>query len=261
MKLIRPSYEIITPIKGEEILTQIEIAARTCYKSENKIDTKRNRYWVTDNDGNRLLTINDTIDAVSAKILIPKLISRGHEAMLEFGGNIAIKFICDRGISHELVRHRVASFAQESTRYCNYGNDKHITFIIPEWCKNIPIGTFDTSWKQGELIKPFYDANGNINPIFNNTDLNELIWIESIAACEDDYQALIVNNWSPQQARSVLPNSLKTEINVSANIREWRHIFKLRTANAAHPQMRELMRPLLDEFKSKIPILFDDIDY
>jgi thymidylate synthase (FAD) len=166
---------------------------------------------------------------------------RNHEAMLEFGGNITVKFICDRGVSHELVRHRLVSFAQESTRYCNYGNNDHIEFIIPCWCKEIE--------EQETNVCHFID------------DSTETIWLHTMYKCEEGYLNMINQGWSPQQARSVLPNSLKTEINMSANIREWRHIFKLRTSNAAHPQMRELMCPLLDEFKQRIPILFDDITY
>lgn len=229
MKLIKASYEIITPINGEEILKQIELAARTCYKSEDKIE-------YTGEFGNTMRGY-----AKSARVLIPKLIQRNHEAMLEFGGNITVKFICDRGVSHELVRHRLASFAQESTRYCNYGKGEHITFIIPCWFKELTEGDYDD--------------------IAITTIKEEIIWMESMLNSENNYLKLIRNNWSPQQARSVLPNSLKTEINVSANIREWRHILKLRTSKAAHPQMRELMCPLLDEFKQRIPILFDDINY
>ena len=171
------------------------------------------------------------------------LISKGHEAMLEFGGNITVKFICDRGVSHELVRHRVASFAQESTRYCNYGKDEHIQFIIPVW-----------SDLQEGIINDL-----NLDCIINS---NSIRWALSMYQAEANYLYLLnINKRTPQQARSVLPNSLKTEINVSANIREWRHIFKLRTANAAHPDMQALMRPLLDEFKCRIPLLFDDIIY
>ncbi len=227
MKLIKPYYEIRTPINGEEILIAIEQAARTCYKSEERIEVISGH-------------------ATSARTFVSKLISRGHEAMLEFGGMINVLFVCDRGVSHELVRHRVASFAQESTRYCNYNKDD-ITFIIPNWITELPdIKTLNTK-------------------VFDNTISNEegciLTWYDSCEFAEESYKELINHGWTPQQARSVLPNSLKTEINVSANIREWRHIFRLRASKAAHPSMRELMIPLLEEFKSKIPILFDDINY
>jgi thymidylate synthase (FAD) len=222
MKLIKPSFEILTYVMGEKILKDIELAARTCYKSEGKIEYEDRV------EGEILLP---KYYAKSARVLIPKLIKMGHEAMLEFGGNITVKFICDRGVSHELVRHRIASFAQESTRYCNY-EGKKVEFIFPLWLS----GTKGTA-EYG-------------------------VWVEAMQLAEMKYNALISNyGWSPQQARAVLPNSLKTEINMSTNIREWRHIFKLRTAKAAHPQMRELMCPLLTEFQKKIPILFDDITY
>ena len=241
MKLIKASYKILTPIDGEEILKQIELAARTCYKSEDKIeyeDTAPNFDTINIKD----------YYAKSARVLIPKLMNLNHEAMLEFGGMITVRFIVDRGVSHELVRHRVASFAQESTRYCNYGKDEHISFIIPCW--------FNKEWANS-----YNGINCNLNDIDagNCQEFTVREWCYQMAHSEVSYNCLISNNWSPQQARSVLPNSLKTEINVSANIREWRHIFKLRTAKAAHPQMKEVMIPLLNEFKSKIPLLFDDI--
>ena len=219
MKLIKPFYEILTPINGDEILKSIEKAARTCYKSEDKIQ-----------DG-------------SAEKLAQMLLNRGHEAMIEFGPSITVKFICDRGVSHEFVRHRLASFAQESTRYCNYGKDEHITFIIPCW-----LGITEGNYEYDDIKKYVHT--------------NQEIWLQAIYEAEINYYKLVrLKNWKPQQARSVLPNSLKTELNIKANIREWRHIFKMRTAKTAHPQMQELMQPLLDEFKEKIPILFDDIIY
>lgn len=230
MKLIKPYYEIRTPIDGEEILKNIELAARTCYKSEGKIEYSDTYFSTTYGDRE----INGY--AKSARELIPKLLNKNHETMLEFGGMINVLFVCDRGVSHELVRHRVASFAQESTRYCNYSTDKFdsgITFIIPEWLQKY-----------------------SLDP---NPPHDYLIWIDTMSDAEIAYANLIHQGWTPQQARCILPNSLKTEINLSANIREWRHIFKLRCSPAAHPQMRELMIPLLKEFQSKIPILFDNI--
>ena len=236
MKLIKASYKILTPIDGERILKDIELAARTCYKSEDKIE------YANHEDENRegiSKHLTDNYYAISARILIPKLITRGHEAMLEFGGTITVRFIVDRGVSHELVRHRLASFAQESTRYCNYGKDEHITFIIPNWL-------------QDNLIEGVFNHPQTLNK-------DERQWISVMENAEFNYNILLSLGWTPQQARSVLPNSLKTEINVSANIREWRHIFKQRTDKTAHPQMREVMIPLLKEFQTYIPILFDDI--
>lgn len=206
MKIINPTYAILDPdpIDGPKILRQIEQAARTCYKSENRI-TKG-----------------------SAEKLIEALIKRGHHAMLEFGPSITVNFVCNRGFTHELVRHRIASFAQESTRYCNYYNrDGGITVISPIYFK-------------GEHVA--YTR-----------------WEHAMRKAEKAYLFLISIGRSPQEARGVLPIDLKTEINIKANIREWRHILKLRTSTAAHPQMRQLMCPLLTEFKTKIPILFNDL--
>lgn len=256
MKLIKPYYKILTPINGEEILKQIELAARTCYQSEGKIKFDYDTFygeWFNRNFPDDPIEV--TINAISAKKLIPKLIANHHEAMLEFGGMITVRFVVDRGVTHELVRHRLASFAQESTRYCNY-KDKDIEFIIPNWL-NIEESTLSINITTGGFVKL-------IETSWNNVKYQEDIdaYLRILNSSEVNYNYLInCCNWTPQQARSVLPNSLKSEINVSANIREWRHILKLRTAKTAHPQMREVMCPLLDEFKSKIPILFDDINY
>jgi thymidylate synthase (FAD) len=223
MKLIKANYEILTPINGDDVLKTIEKVARTCYKSEDKI---------TEDSANKM---------------VQTLISRGHEAMIEFF-DITVKFVCDRGVSHELVRHRIASFAQESTRYVNYSKGQfegHLTFIIPEWCK-----TTEGLYEQPEDPNRIHDIG---EPNYT--------WVKAMYLSEKFYLKLIADGWQPQQARSVLPNSLKTEINIKMNLREWRYFFKLRTALAAHPSMREITRPLLDELKTKIPIVFDDITY
>lgn len=232
MILIKPSYEIVQCPTGEEALYYIERAARTCYKSEGKIDVSMFEATIaqSDNPDEERTEVKKIIRyAKSARDLVAKLIVRNHDAMIEFGGLLHVIFIVDRGVSHELVRHRLASFAQESTRYCNYGNDKDISFIIPCWLE---------------------------------TPEDSLIWKNAMFYDETWYNSLIKDyNWTPQQARSVLPNSLKTEINMSANLREWRHIFKQRCSPAAHPQMREVMIPLLHEMQAKIPLIFDDIKY
>jgi thymidylate synthase (FAD) len=146
--------------------------------------------------------------------------------MIEFG-HIAVKFITDRGVAHEIVRHRLCSFAQESTRYVNY-NNKGFEFIKPVW------------WDEWSPIE-------------------RTIWKEQMCWVGDRYNSLIELGSKPQQARSILPNSLKAEIVVKANVREWRHIFKLRCNKAAHPQMVGLMTPLLEELKEKFPVLFGDL--
>ena len=216
MKIIKPSYEILTPISdgGIKELQHIEKIGRVCYKSEDRI----------------------TDDGESAKKFVKMLISNGHEAMLEHS-SLSVKFVVDRGVSHELVRHRIASFAQESTRYCNYSKDKfnnEITVILP--C--------------------FFDTGMGILS-------NSLVYQEWKLACEcaeERYFNLLKMGATPQQARTVLPNSLKTEITITANYREWRNFFKLRTAEASHPQMREITIPLLKELQTLIPIIFDDIE-
>lgn len=208
MRIIEPSYEILTDISegGIKELQHIEKIGRVCYKSEDKI----------------------TEDGESAKKFVKMLIERTHEAMIEHS-SLSVKFTVDRGVSHELVRHRIASFAQESTRYCNYSKDKFDNGIT--------------------FIKPFF---------FDDTKYQR--WVSAMADAESAYMDLINNGATPQEARSVLPNSTKTEITITANYREWRSFFKLRTAKAAHPSIREITIPLLKELKEKLPIIFDDIE-
>lgn len=206
MKIIEPSVEILTPIDGEAILKMLEAVGRTCYKSEDKIQES------------------------SAEKFISGIVKRGHEAVIEHY-NITVKFICDRGVTHEIVRHRLASYCQESTRYCNYSNDKF----------------------NGEItvIKPCFLAEGSEA---------YRMWTGICSLAEAYYFDLLNLGCTPQEARAVLPNSLKTELVMTANIREFRHFFKLRCSKAAHPQMREVALMLLKEFKERIPVLFDDID-
>lgn len=212
MKIIRSSYEILTPIDGIKELQAIEKIGRVCYKSEDRI----------------------TSDGESAKKFVAMLIKKGHEAMIEHS-SLSVKFICDRGISHELVRHRIASFAQESTRYCNYSKGKF----------NGEISVID--------IGKMTENCDNVNLILQE-------WYNAMQDAEKHYMEMINLGASPQIARSVLPTSQKTEITVTANYREWRNFFKLRTAKSAHPQMRELTIPLLKDLQSKLPIIFDDIE-
>lgn len=225
MKLIKPYTEILTPIDGNEVLRTIEKVARTCYKSE---------HLITDD---------------SAKVMVSSLLKRGHEAMIEFY-DITVKFVCDRGVSHEIVRHRVASYAQESTRYCNYSKDRfgsELTFIIPCWILDI---------EERSNMEYNYVAHAEYHHA--KDDANKQ-WYDLCLNSEFTYNSLIEKGWSPQEARSVLPNSLKTEINVKMNLREWRHFFKLRCDKPAHPQMRELTIPLLEKMHDLVPIIFDDL--
>lgn len=203
MNIIKPSVELITPIDGKTILKHLELCGRVCYKSEGKI----------------------TED--SAPKFIANILTRGHEAVLEHY-SFTVKFICDRGVSHEIVRHRLASYCQESTRYCNYGSrDGGITVIAPCF------------WDEGSE--------------------EYMAWKHSCMVAERRYLELLEMGATPQEARTVLPNSLKTEVIMTANIREWRHFLKLRCSSAAHPQMQEVARMLLKEVHTKIPVLFDDI--
>lgn len=208
MKVVNSSYEILSLIDSKSILQSVEIAGRTCYKSEEKIT-------------------ND-----SAMKFVSMIIKRGHESVLEHE-KITVRFINDRGVSHEEVRHRLCSFSQESTRYINYSKDN----------------------RGGEL------SIIDIEHHLNNPSVSLSIWLDHMQSCEDSYKAMIDAGESPQIARSVLPNSLKTEIVISANLRQWREVFRQRTSKFAHPQIREVMCPLLDELKSKLPIIFDDINY
>lgn len=211
METDNQQFEIEGNIDGVAILKNIELFGRTCYKSEEKISES------------------------SSKKFVENIIKIGHESVVEHE-KITVRIICDRGVSHEIVRHRIASYSQESTRYCNYSDNKF--------------------GRQITVIEPFFWRMSD-----EKSSKKYNIWKKAMLAAEKAYLELIDEGATPQEARSVLPNSLKTEIVVTMNMREWRHFFKLRTSKAAHPQMREIACPLLDEFKNRIPILFDDIDY
>lgn len=211
MKIISANVKIITPADGKTILKRLEQCGRVCYKSQAKV----------------------TED--SHKKFVQNIISRGHEAVLEHC-SFTVKFICDRGVSHEIVRHRLASYCQESTRYCNYSKNSFGNQIT--------------------VIRPCYFDTGT------RDQSNSLVYEEWKTACEKaerSYFKLIEMGATPQEARAVLPNSLKTEVVMTANIREWRHFLKLRCSKAAHPQMREVALMLLEKAHDHTPILFDDI--
>jgi thymidylate synthase (FAD) len=205
MRIIEPGFEFMEEVDGEQIIKKIERAGRVCYKSESNISDD------------------------SAERFIRNIIRRGHESVLEHG-SVSVRIICDRGVTHEIVRHRVASYSQESTRYCNYSSEKFGNEIT--------------------VIKPCF---------WDGTEKAYAIWKESMELLEKNYIAMLEAGAKPEEARSILPNSLKTEIVVTMNIREWRHFFKLRTDVKAHPQMREIAGKMLAEFKEKMPVLFEDI--
>jgi thymidylate synthase (FAD) len=205
MEIIEPSVKLETPVNYTEdarrIYCNLERYGRVAYKSES------------------------LIDADSAEIFIRKIIKNGHESVLEHE-SFTVRFICDRGVSHELVRHRLCAFTQESTRYCNY-------------------------YKKGiQFIKPCFLVPGS---------KQWFLWEKAMVYAEKAYNEMIQIGMTPQEARSVLPNSLKTEIVVTANMREWRHILKLRTSPAAHPQMQQVMNILKMELQARLPVIFGDL--
>lgn len=228
-EVVKPSVEVIMSQDWREVLRHIEKIGRTCYKSE------------------------DRITEYSYGPFILGLIDRGHEAMLEHF-SITVKFQTDRGVSHELVRHRLCSFAQTSTRYCNYSQEKfgsRIKVIEPEYFPR------DGECKPMSFQVPLFNS-------INNSDMNAFdVWFIAVATANWAYQTLVKDfGKSPQEARSVLPNSLATEIYVTANIREWRHILKLRavgTTGKPHPDMQRIMLMALEKLSYAIPIVFDDI--
>ncbi len=204
MRVIKPSYEILS-LPSREALRILELAGRTCYKSEDKMTPE------------------------TAEPFIARIVKSGHESVIEHA-SATVRFVCDRGVTHELVRHRLASYSQESTRYANYAKDRfgsEITVIRPCF------------WQEGSSE---YAA-----------------WLSAMESAERAYLSLIQGGAKPQEARSVLPNSLKTEIVMTANMREWRHVFRLRCDAPAHPQIREIMLPLLGEFHERLPVLFADL--
>lgn len=205
MKIIEPYIEILDNLEPQAIMRKLELCGRVCYKSEDKITES------------------------SAEMFLRQLIQKGHESVLEHF-SFSVRFVCDRGVSHEIVRHRLASYCQESTRYCNYSN-----------------GRFN-----GEIyfIKPLF---------IEEATLHYEVWKNACQAAETAYFNILQLGGTAEEARTVLPNSLKTELIMTANIREWRHFLKMRTSRQAHPQMRQLAIKLLNALKLYLPALFDDI--
>ena len=216
MRLIDQSFEIlyITP----DALELIERVGRTCYKSQDKI-TKG-----------------------SAEKFVKGLIKRQHTAMIEFA-DIVVRMITDRSVTHELVRHRLCSFAQESQRYVNYEKDDHINFILPPW-----------------LDKKYINTEHTFESLtYQDINTAEIHYFSTLLQCEFGYKALIKSGWKPEQARKVLPNSVATEIVIKANFREWQHIFNLRaigTTGRPDPTIQILIQGILDELDHRYPGVF-----
>ena len=276
MKLIKPSVKII---KQEEydlnhIFKFIELAGRTCYKSEDKITEDSAKEFVdrmiksghgamlehgtvyltipNKNVSRSLLIYNYEMNPYSKVIWTNDnvYITTNYRVIIENNWNdllkyitaptefhikrTTVKFICDRGVSHEFVRHRVFSFAQESTRYCNYTKDKfnnELTFIIPCWFK----------WDEQTIHQGDFEKSGS-----GSEDSG--LYINSLLNSEQCYKYLIKEGWKPQDARAILPSSLKTELIMTGFNSDYQHFFKLRCAPNAHPQAKELADMLKDKF-------------
>ena len=205
MRVISPGYTILDKLDATEILKKIEAAGRICYKSEDKTS-----------EG-------------SHEKFIRAIVRRGHESVIEHA-NISVLFVCDRGVTHQIVRHRIASYSMESTRYCNYAHDKFGSEVT--------------------FIRPFYwDTDSRLYKL----------WEEQMRQAEQTYLKMIELGATPEEARGVLPHSLKSELVVTMNLRQWRHFFKQRIAKDALPQIREIAIPLLIELRELLPVVFGDI--
>ena len=207
VKIVAPKVEVLTPLDGDAILKHLELCARNCYKSEDKITSD------------------------SAQLMVRKLLEMGHEAMIEHY-NLTVKITCDLGVYKDLTRHRHVSYAIESTRYCNYSKGKFGNEL--------------------SVMKPCH--------IKEETPEYQL-WLETMQQIEKNYNAMAALGCKPDQLRMLLPHSVKADVIMTANLREWRHIFKLRCAPAAHPTVQEIMKMLLGTLKREIPVIFDDISY
>lgn len=204
MNIIDPSFEILDEVDGQAMLRRIERAGRVCYKSEDRI---------TDD---------------SAEKFVRMILKSGHESVIEHE-KISVRIVCDRGVTHEIVRHRIASYSQESTRYCNYTGAR------------------------------FGGGLTLIRPCFWEEDSEQYrLWLDTMQELENRYNRLIELGARPEEARSILPNSLKTEIVVTMNLREWRHFFALRTSERAHPQMRQVACMIQAKFAELLPAVFAD---
>lgn len=302
MKLIKPSFTIIEQGPGiEGIYKQIEMAGRTCYKSEDKITETsaidfvdrmiKSGHGAMLEHGTVYLTIPyEPLSSVSgperkyrfnkySKVTCDETIAHGVayittnlRVLVEnnwmddlkylstptenHARRVTVKFICDRGVTHEFVRHRVFSFAQESTRYCNYSKDKfgnELTCILPPWVNesDLPTGLSYTSDTWGSLMcEHYYDVTDvgkekgfTVDPVRN--------FVYALQASERLYFSLIKDGWKAQEARAVLPTAVKAELVMTGFVDDWKHFFHLRTATGAHPQARELAKPLQDEFAKR----------
>ena len=218
MRLRQPEVEVIRGTYHG--LGLIEFAGRTCYQSRDNAKTSKEEF-------------------------VKSIMDMGHESILEHA-HITMRVVCDRGVSHEWVRHRLFSYSQESTRYCNY-NKNHIDFIIPSWI----------SWPSMDIhmSTPIRDQLAELDIM---PSANEFLWANQCLAAEIAYKDMIDCGWTPQQARSILPNSLKTEIVCTTNLREWLHFFRLRCSAKAHPDMYKVATMALDLAMHYAPVVFNE---
>lgn len=234
MKVVEQSAELLNITHHPLFL--IERCGRVCYKSEDRLECEScggSGEVVYGHDLECKAPCPDCLERAGR--FVRMIIDRGHESVLEHA-NATFLFVTDRGISHEIVRHRLCAYSQESTRYCNYGN------------------------KDGEIsvIRPVLEAKDESTDLWANNKDDQ--WRQDMYAAEKSYLDLIKRGESPQWARSVLPTCLKTEIVVTANFRQWRHMLKLRAINKkAHPQIRQLFRMALDKLHNHVPVVFDDV--
>lgn len=234
MKIIEPHAELIDDINAADIYAKIERCGRVCYQSQ-----PTPAIVIKEGDFSQEDIAKISTDIQSLKTMEPpsvqfvrKLIKRGHESVLEHV-SLTFHIVCDRAIMAELTRHRLASFSVESTRYCKYDELEVL----------LPIG-FDEP-----------------NPLKKGTDamIRYCVFFGMVEQAECRYKGLLDAGATPEQARAVLPLCLKSELYMTANLREWRYILKLRTSKHVHPQMRLIMNQILAEFKEKLPVIVEDI--
>lgn len=231
MKIIDPTFEFVHALSREDAYRIMATAARNCYRAE--------------------LNATPRTDVE----IVDKIMRLGHLSVIEHVV-VTVNIICDRGVTHELVRHRLASYSQESSRYCNYSAEKfgrELTFIRPIQCSEQILGHHEVDWHDG-IIGSL--VNGPINPELAPAD-NVFFWNQAVA--ERDYMNLLDCGWSPQEARAVLPNSLATKIAMTANLREWIHVFRMRCDLPAHPDMRQIMIPIMKSMLDLYPVVFQPV--
>jgi thymidylate synthase (FAD) len=233
MKIVQPYAKIMEPELLAGALTRVEYAARVSHRSE------------------------DETSANTEKFIRAVVLQHGDWSVVEHV-SASVEFLVDRGITHEIVRHRIASYTQESTRFVNYAKKMPPSFIYPKpevECSHcladneVIAGPFSTESEFYHCITP-----GNCAPC-----AYDKYWLRAIREVEGQYKNLLSSGWRPQEARSVFPNALSSKIIVTFNLRAWRHFFLMRTSKEAHPQMRQVTIPLLAEFQRLVPVLYEDI--